>query len=70
MPTGALRATLSMTFRRTFGPVETGTRVVVAYTAGVSGVLRLFRPLLVAAGRRQNEGALRTLKRLLESSGS
>jgi hypothetical protein len=61
---------LPMTVRRTFEPVETGTRVVVAYTSGISGVLRLFRPLIVAAGRRQNEGALRTVKRLLESSGS
>lgn len=61
---------LSLTFRRTVEPVEGGTRVVAVYTGEFDGLVRLFRPLIVATGRRQNRKAFHALKPLLESRGS
>ena len=58
---------LPLTFRRTFEPVEGGTRVTIRYEAEPRGFLKLAMPLLARMGKRQLEGDFPKLKELMET---
>jgi hypothetical protein len=63
----AVSGPLPLTFRRTFEPVEGGTRVTIRYEAEPRGFLQLVGPLVARMGKRQLEGDFPKLKELMEA---
>jgi uncharacterized membrane protein len=63
----AVSGPLPLTFRRTFEPVEGGTRVTIRYEAEPRGFLKPAMPLFARMGKRQLEGDFPKLKELMEA---
>jgi uncharacterized membrane protein len=64
----AVSGPFPLAFRRTFEPVEGGTRVTIRYDISqVRGFGKLVLSLLAGSVRRQHEGDLRRVKELFEA---
>ena len=59
---------LPLKFQRTFERGEGGTRFTIKYEAEVRGLFKLVMSLLAGTVKRQHDGDLRKVKKLMETS--